>query len=68
MTALPTASEADRVDQETYVVDQDRESGLDIAAVLATKSERGIDTADLADRIDQAWSIPHADDDLCLAY
>ncbi|MFE7718263.1 hypothetical protein ACFU44_04405 [Nocardia rhizosphaerihabitans] len=68
MTVLPTASEADRADQETFVFDTDRDLGLDITAVRAEEFEHGIDTAD---RIDQAWSIPYADDDddlACLAY
>ncbi|MGW5924181.1 hypothetical protein ACWFPY_34755 [Nocardia fluminea] len=66
MTVLPTGSEADRVEQETFVFDPDRESGLDATAVHALDPERG---GDLADCIDQAWSIPYADDDdlSCLA-
>ncbi|MEV0078270.1 hypothetical protein AB0H58_17845 [Nocardia neocaledoniensis] len=69
MTVLPTATQADRADQETFVFDADRESGLDVAAVRAGESAHGIAAADLSDRIDQAWSVPCADDDLsCLAY
>ncbi|WP_194829946.1 hypothetical protein [Nocardia sp. XZ_19_231] len=64
MTVLPSGSEADRVEQETFVLDSDRESGLDVTAV-PQEAERG---ADLTDCIDQAWSVPDADDDLsCLA-
>lgn len=67
MTVLPTASQADRADQETFVSESDRELGLDVAAVHADRY--GLDTADLPDRIDQAWSVPSADDDFsCLAY
>ncbi|GGN98256.1 hypothetical protein [Nocardia rhizosphaerihabitans] len=71
MTVLPTAAEADRAEQETFVFDSDRDLGLNVTAVHADESEHGIDTADLADRIDQAWSVPYADDDddlSCLAY
>lgn len=69
MTVLPTASQADRADQETFVFDADHELGLDVTAVHAGESEHSIDSADLSDRIDQAWSVPCADDDLsCLAY
>ena len=69
MTVLPTASQADRADQEAFVFDDDREVGLDVTAVLADACEHSIDTADLSDRIDQAWSVPCADDDIsCLAY
>lgn len=65
MTVLPGGSEADRVEQETFVSDSDRESGLDVTAVHAQEPERG---ADLTDRIDQAWNVPDADDDLsCFA-
>ncbi|MEV6062951.1 hypothetical protein [Nocardia asteroides] len=68
MTVLPTASSADRADQQIFVSDADRELGLDAAAVHAGASEPSIDPADLSDRIDQAWSVPCADDDLsCLA-
>ncbi|WKG07598.1 hypothetical protein QX204_21120 [Nocardia sp. PE-7] len=40
------------------------------SAVYADESEHGADLADSADRIDQARSIPCADDDelSCLAY
>lgn len=69
MTVLPTASQADRIDQEIFVFDADRELGLDVTAVEAGELEHGLDTADPADRIDQAWSVPCADDDFfCLAY
>lgn len=68
MTVLPTATQADRADQETFVFDADRELGLDVTAVHAGESAHVIDTADLFDRIDQAWSVPCADDDIsCLA-
>ncbi|MFC9659698.1 hypothetical protein ACFVJ5_05625 [Nocardia sp. NPDC127606] len=40
MTVLPTGSEADRVEQETFVFDSDRESGLDVTAVHAQEPER----------------------------
>ncbi|WP_189027890.1 hypothetical protein [Nocardia rhizosphaerihabitans] len=59
--SCPAASQADRADRETFVFAADRELGL---AVHAVESEHGIDTADLSDRIDQAWSIPCAYDDL----
>lgn len=70
MTVLPSASEADRADQQSFVFDRDRDLGLDLTAVRTGEPERGIDTADLADRIDQAWSTGYADDDdlSCLAY
>ncbi|MFC9876249.1 hypothetical protein [Nocardia salmonicida] len=69
MIAFPTTSQADRADQEAFVFDADREVGLDFTAVLADASEHSIDTAELSDRIDQAWSVPCADDDIsCLAY
>ncbi|WP_327110116.1 hypothetical protein OHB12_20055 [Nocardia sp. NBC_01730] len=69
MTVLPTASQADRADQETFVFDADRDLGLDVTAVHAGESAHSIDTTDLPDRIDQAWSVPCADDDFsCLAY
>ncbi|KQY34809.1 hypothetical protein ASD42_32025 [Nocardia sp. Root136] len=65
MTVLPSGSEADRVEQETFVSDSDRESGPDVAAVHAQEPGR---RADPTDCIDQAWSVPDADDDLsCLA-
>lgn len=53
MTGLPTASQANRADQEAFVFDADREVGLDITAVLAEVCEHSIDTADLSDHIDQ---------------
>ncbi|MEV0333361.1 hypothetical protein [Nocardia sp. NPDC050717] len=69
MTALPTAAQADRAGQETFVFDADRESGLDVTAVHDGESAHGLAAADVSDRIDQAWSVPCADDDLsCLAY
>ncbi|MFE7720791.1 hypothetical protein ACFU44_17305 [Nocardia rhizosphaerihabitans] len=69
MTGLPNATQADRADQETFVFDADRDLGLDVTAVHAGESAHAVDTADLSDRIDQAWSVPCADDDIsCLAY
>ncbi|MBW0269809.1 hypothetical protein ATM97_01405 [Nocardia sp. MH4] len=67
MTVLPTATQADRADQETFVCTADRDLGLDVTAVRV--GEHAVDTADLSDRIDQAWSVPCVDDDFsCFAY
>ncbi|MEU4708199.1 hypothetical protein AB0G00_17350 [Nocardia salmonicida] len=66
MNVLSSGSEADRVEQNTFVSDSGRESGLGVAAVYAQEPERG---AHPTDRIDQAWSASDADDDLsCLAF
>ncbi len=57
---LPKAFRADLADG--------RELGPDVTAVYAGESARAIDAAYLFDRIDQAWSVPCADDDFsCLA-
>lgn len=64
MTVLPTSSEADRVAQDIFADDADRELGPDFAEVQAgTSGPAGLDSADVADRFEQAWSTPCADDD-----
>ncbi|MFD6395855.1 hypothetical protein [Nocardia sp. NPDC060249] len=64
MTVLPTASEADRVEQDTFADDADRDPGPDFDAVqTAAPGPAGLDSADPADRFEQAWSTPCADDD-----
>lgn len=64
MTVLPTVSEIDRVEQDTFVDDADRDLGPDFDAVQAdAPGPAGIDSADPADRFEQAWSTPYADDD-----
>ncbi|MEV6216964.1 hypothetical protein [Nocardia sp. NPDC051833] len=68
MTVLPTASEADRLEQHTFADEADRDLGPDFDAVqTATPGPAGLDTADVADRFEQAWSTPYDnDDDLAL--
>ncbi|MFF0546002.1 hypothetical protein ACWEVD_13625 [Nocardia thailandica] len=69
MNVLPNVPEADLIEQQTFVRDDDRDLGLDPGAVRVA-ADHGIESADLADRIEQAWSTPYADDDddfSCLA-
>ncbi|MFC9877570.1 hypothetical protein ACFVJR_33640 [Nocardia salmonicida] len=71
MTVLPTASEADRVEQDSFADDADRDLGPDFDAVQPdAPGPAGLDSADPADRFEQAWSTPYADDDVTalLAY
>ncbi|MGN2638265.1 hypothetical protein ACTD5D_19135 [Nocardia takedensis] len=64
MTVLPTASEADRVEQDAFVDAADRDVGPDFDAVrVDAPGVAGLDSADPADRFEQAWSTPRADDD-----
>ncbi|MEC3916407.1 hypothetical protein [Nocardia sp. CDC160] len=65
ITSFPNGSDLDRADQDILVYDADRDIGLDTTA-LDPPTERlrpVLDTADLADRIDQAWITPHREDD-----
>lgn len=65
MTALPTGSDLDRAEQTIAADPTDHEAGPDTAALhpLAEPARSAFDTAALADRIEQAWLIPHDDDD-----
>ncbi|WP_067652201.1 hypothetical protein [Nocardia harenae] len=64
MTPIPAGSDLDRAAQHTPVIPADTESGLDTIALhpLAERIRTAFDTADLADRIDQAWTVPTDDD------
>lgn len=64
MAVLPTASEIDRVEQDIFAADAERDLGPDFDAVQAeAPGPAGLDSADPADRFEQAWSTPYADDD-----
>ncbi|MGQ4616171.1 hypothetical protein [Nocardia sp. R7R-8] len=71
MTTIPLYSDGDHADQQTLVRAADRDIGLDTGGLhpLAERIRAAFDTADISDRIDQAWITPTADDDYdCLAY
>ncbi|MFJ4653408.1 hypothetical protein ACIP5Y_19265 [Nocardia sp. NPDC088792] len=61
---VPAGSDLDRAEQHTPVYDRDRDSGLDGAALRppAEQLRAALDTAELADRIEQAWIVPYDDD------
>ncbi|RMI35467.1 hypothetical protein [Nocardia stercoris] len=65
-TFVPAGSDFDRADQNILVYDRDRDAGLD-PAPLAPPAETlraAIESADLTDRIYQAWTTPlDCDDD-----
>jgi hypothetical protein len=68
MTVFPAGSDADRAEQQALADIRDRDTGPDFTGVhpLAERIRHAFDTAD---RIDQSWTLPHADDDYdCLAY
>ena len=70
MTAAPAGSDFDRADQSVPARGSDLELGLDTATLQppAEDLRAAIDPADLTDRIEQAWTNPHEDDDYdCLA-
>lgn len=65
-TFVPAGSDFDRAEQNILVGDSDLDIGLDTTALAPpTETMRAaIDTAQLADRIDQAWMTPlDCDDD-----
>ncbi|MVU77587.1 hypothetical protein GPX89_10085 [Nocardia sp. ET3-3] len=65
ITSFPGGSDLDRAEQEILVYDADHDIGLD-ATALDPPTERfrpALDSADLADRIDQAWITPDTEDD-----
>lgn len=64
MTTIPSSGDLDRADQSTFVRDADRDIGLDTTALhpLAEHIRDAFDSADIADRIDQAWITPYPDD------
>ncbi|UGT62028.1 hypothetical protein [Nocardia asteroides] len=70
MPFAPAGSDFDRADQHTLAHPDDHDTGLDPAA-LSPPPDRlraAFDSAELTDRIDQAWILP-ADDALdLLAY
>ncbi|MFC8043035.1 hypothetical protein [Nocardia sp. NPDC057353] len=65
MLVAPTGSDFDRADQHICVDPADRDTGLDPTAVFppTERIRSAVDTAPIADRLDQAWILP-ADDDL----
>ncbi|MFE9323351.1 hypothetical protein ACIHDR_40290 [Nocardia sp. NPDC052278] len=70
MTTFAAGSDLDRADQNIPVDDTDRDIGLDTSALhpLAERIRAAFDTADITDRIDQAWITPPADDHDILTY
>ncbi len=65
-TFAPAGSDFDLAEQNTLVGDSDRDIGLDTTALAppAETVRAAIDTAELTDRIDQAWITPlDCDDD-----
>ncbi|MFD8245921.1 hypothetical protein [Nocardia sp. NPDC059691] len=71
MTTIPLYGDGDLADQQTPVRADDRDIGLDTGGLhpLTERIRAAFDTADISDRIDQAWITPTADDDYdCLAY
>ncbi|MFC3965361.1 hypothetical protein [Nocardia jiangsuensis] len=70
MLSTPAGSDLDRADQHFLAHPDDHDTGLDPAA-LSPPTDRlraAFDSADLADRIDQAWILPAQDDLDLLAY
>ncbi|MEV6140190.1 hypothetical protein AB0L63_29935 [Nocardia sp. NPDC051990] len=65
-TITPAGSDFDRAGQNVPVRDSDRDIGLDTTTLhpLAEAVRAAFDTAELTDRIDQAWITPlDLDDD-----
>ncbi|WP_227982163.1 hypothetical protein [Nocardia spumae] len=64
-TSVPAGSDFDRADQNILVRDSDRDVGLDATAMHppAETVRAAIDSAELTDRIDQAWITPLDFDD-----
>jgi hypothetical protein len=63
---FPAGSDVDRAEQNTLARDSDRDAGLDTTGLhpLAEQIRTAFDSAEISDRIDQAWIIPlDCDDD-----
>ncbi|MTE13765.1 hypothetical protein [Nocardia aurantiaca] len=69
-TNFPAGSDLDHAEQHILADRRDDDIGLDTGVLRppVEHARRVLDSADLADRIEQAWIAPHHDDDYdCLA-
>ncbi|MFQ6397479.1 hypothetical protein ACLMAJ_29020 [Nocardia sp. KC 131] len=57
---FPAGSDVDRAEQNTLARDSDRDLGLDTTGLhpLAERIRTAFDSAEITDRIDQAWITP----------